>query len=310
MVDQPEQVDHPEQKVWLKPPRPDQVRVAVAGYLVVALLAVGAGLARLAGASSQIALLAGALLAGPIVVVFVGKRVTGIKAFSVEISLSEVSVTVEGDFGGSVMSVAEMGASAAPDLMGNLQTAIEGHAKLFRLNLRDDTYWWSTRLFLAAALADDYTEVDGFVFVRAGDQRHFVGIASPRAIRFRMAARFPAYEVAYRSIRSDCLAPPLSPDRLREVNEILTWRWGAALVPFESDVKQIVGAGELRNWLGADLDTEALRDGPLNALTRYRINQRSQRYTALTDGPRLAAIVDGNEIARRSTGKDLEKRLS
>ncbi|MDQ6774495.1 MAG: hypothetical protein M3024_16195 [Candidatus Dormibacteraeota bacterium] len=283
-------------------------RTAAAAYLVVGAFAAGDALARHAGADVKEGLVVGALLAGPLIVALIGNRITGVRAFSVEIGLSEVAVEVEGDFTGAVMATAETGASALPDLLGTLRSAIRSHWKLLRVNLRDDDYWWSTRVFLVAALATDYTDVDALVFVRAGKQRLFVGISSARAVRTRLAARFPGYEAAYRKVRADALASSAGSGD-REVEEILSWRWAAALEPSEAAAKVIVRGEELRRWLDGDLDDEAVPYGPLNRLLRYRIATRQGRYAALTNGLQLVEVVDRDELSRRSAVADLEHRL-
>lgn len=287
---------------------PRRVRLAVAGYLAVLTFGVGTGLALIWHQDRTTALVVGLLLAGPIVVALIGDRITGIKAFSVEISLAQVTVSVEGDFSGAVMSVAEMGPSGTPDLLKTLSEAIRGRARILRLNLRDEDYWWSTRVFLAAALAGDYTSVEAIVFVRSGDQRIFVGIATPKALRARIGGIFPPYEVVYRKVRFEVTGPPTKTSE-EEVSDILLWRWGQSLTPSETAVKVIVTRENLEEWLGEDLDTDDLPYGPLSPLLRYRISSRHRRYAALTQDSRLIDIVDRDELARRITVAGLEQTL-
>lgn len=181
-------------------------------------------------------------------------------------------------------------------------------SKLLRINLQDDDYWWSTRLFLLAALAEDYTDVEALIFVRAREERILVGVAAPRAVRMRLTAVFPDYEVAYRKARMESAA--LGIDNGREVNEILMWRWQSALALPEDNIKVIASSQLLREWLGSDLDTEAVPYGPLTSLLRYRIIARPWRYAALTDRQQLVAVVDRNELAVRSSTVELEARLN
>jgi hypothetical protein len=290
---------------------PGRVRIAAAGYGVVVTFGIAAAIARILGASVGNSLLVGTLAAAPLVIALIGDRITGVKAFSVEISLAEVTVPFETDFSGALMTSAEMGGSAAPELLDSLEPLMRNRSKILRVNLRDDKYWWSTRLFLLAALTDDYTEVEALIFVRSHEERIFVGIASPRVVRTRFAAIFPPYEVAYRKVRNEaCSGPGVNEiDASREVNEILTSRWQNAMSPPEQHIKLIVSSNDLRDWLGGDLDTDALPYGPLTALMRYRIISRDRRYAALTDHSRLAAIVDRDEVAIRSTATELERRF-
>jgi hypothetical protein len=282
----------------------------VAGYAIVAIFGLASAMALIAHADRVTAITVGTLLAAPILIALIGDRITGVKAFSVELTLAEVSVPVEGDFSGAVMAIAEMGPSGTPELFGTLQSVITGRSKILRLNLRSDDYWWSTRIFLVAALAEDYTEVEAIVFVRSGEQRLFVGIATPHSIRQRMATRFPNYETNYRKARSEATYLPASTGD-QELNEILSWRWGAAFTPnTENDLKLVTRSQDLRDWLDRDLDTDDFPYGPLTDLLRYRLIARSQRFAALTQDSRLTAIVDRDVLAQRSSLVDLEHRLS
>ncbi len=236
-----------------------------------------------------------------------GDRITGIKAFSVELSLAQVTVSVESDFSGAVMSLAEMGPSGTPELQKTLSEATRSRSQLLRLNLRDEDYWWLSRVFLAGALAWDYTSVEAFVFVRSGDQRIFVGIATPQDLRLRIGSAFPDYEVAYRRVRFEVAASP-SRKPEDELNEILSWRWHASLTD-EIGTKVIVTRRNLKDWMGDALDTDDLPYGPLNPLLRYRIASSPRRFAALTQESKLVDIVDRDELAKRTTISDLEQML-
>jgi hypothetical protein len=52
----------------------------------------------------------------------------------------------------------------------------------------------------------------------------------------------------------------------------------------------------LRNWMGRDLDTESVPGGPLTPQKQYRIIAHDRRYVAVTDGERLAEVVDRDEV--------------
>ena len=286
---------------------PRRVRVALAGYAVVVAFVIGTGLAQVAHADRTTALVIGILLAGPLVVALIGDRITGIKAFSVEIALSQVTVSVDSDLSGAVMTMAEMGPSGTPDLLNTLSAATQSRSRILRLNLRAEDYWWASRVFLAAALAADYTSVEALVFVRSGEQRVFVGIATPEALRTQIGLTFPQYESAYRKARFEVSQPPKPPEQ--EVTEILSWRWGSSL-PTESQDRVIVTRQNLKDWLGDQLDTDDFPDGPLSPLLRYRITSRRQRYAALTQNARLTDIVDREELARKTTLATLERQLN
>jgi hypothetical protein len=148
-----------------------------AGYLIVAVFGVVALVARWGfGVSGTGALVAGAVAAVPIVIAIAGDRITGIKAFSVEISLAQITVPDRVDLTQAVMAIAEMGPSGSPSLVTTLRDTISARARLLRLNLRNDDYWWSTRVYLVAALAMDYTNVEQLLFVRGQEERTWIGM--------------------------------------------------------------------------------------------------------------------------------------
>jgi Gamma-glutamyl cyclotransferase, AIG2-like len=291
---------------WPRRSLPRRVRIAAAGYAAVAVFGAGVAVARAVGASANTAVIVGALAAAPLVFALIGDRITGIKTPLVEISLSEVTVAIDGNFSGAVMKSAEIGLSAVGDLLTSIRPLMQERSKLLRINLRDDAYWWSTRLFLAAALADDYTDIEALIFVRSDEDQIFVGTATPRAVRAKLAVAFPKYEIAYRRARSKSAALKTDPER--EVNEILTVLW-AREMPSEYAITKTVSSGNLRELLGRDLDTESFPYGPLTPVLRYRIISRALGFSALTDGSRLVDVVDRNELAIRSANAELESRI-
>jgi hypothetical protein len=290
-----------------------RLKIMTAGYGVVGVFGLGAAVARWGfGLSSTGALVVGVVAAAPIMVALVGDRITGVKAFSVEISLAQIAVPVQVGLTQAVMAIAEMGPSGSPELLTTLQDAVRSQARLLRLNLRDNNYWWSTRVYLAAALAADYTRVERLVFVRGEEERLWVGLIDPAAARDRLAHEFPQYERHYRDIRNmatvagDINAPL---DRDAELITILM-NWPAKFNWKEEQEKQLVTSDLLRHWLGDELDTGALPHGPLTTLLQYQVNLRPHRYTALTADGRLIAVVDKDELATRTTDELLHRQLA
>jgi len=290
-----------------------RLKIMTAGYVVVGMFGLVAAVARwLFGASDSAALVAGVVAAAPIVVAFVGDRITGIRAFSVEVSLAQITVPVQVDLTRAVMAIAEMGPSGSPELLATFWKAIRSQARVLRINLRENDYWWSTRVYLVAALATDYTKVEQLVFVRGQEERFWVGMIDPPTARDRFAEVFPQYERYYRDVRnvataaSDVNAPL---DRDTEITTILM-NWPGKFNWNEDQAKQIVTSDLLRRWLGGDLDTEALPHGSLTPLLQYQVNLRPHRYTALTTDGRLIAVVDKSELATRTTQEVLYRQLT
>lgn len=290
-----------------------RLKIVTAGYTVVGVFGLVAVVARWGfGVSNPGALVAGAIGAAPIVLALVGDRITGIKAFSVEVSLTQITVPVQADLTRAVMAIAEMGPSGSPELTGTFLEAIRSYARLLRLNLRNDDYWWSTRVYLVAALATDYTKVEQLIFVHGNEDRLWVGMIDPATARDRLAKVFPQYERYYRNVRkmaaaADDVNAPL--DREAEIGLILA-NWPSEFNWNEQQAKQIVTSDLLRQWLSGVLDTESLPHGPLSPLLQYQVNLRPQRYTALTTGGRLIAVVDKSELATRTTEEVLHRQLA
>ena len=292
---------------------PRRVRIAAAGYAVVAIFAAGIVLARAIGTSVTGATTVGMLAAAPVVISLVGDRITQIKAFSVEVSLQRVTVPVARDIGAELSqavedTIAEAAGSAVTDLSSPFTSLMAEHSKLLRINLRDDNYWWSTRIFLVAALAQDYTDVQALVFVRSADRQVFVGIASPGMVRG--LDTMTAYEAAYRSARAKAAAEALYPGD--EVNLILqAWQYSLqdALGQGEEQIKQIISSEDLRKCLGKKLDRGSVPDGPLTERRQYRIISHDHRYVALTNHRRFKKVVDRDMLAVEVARAQLERTV-
>src|SRR6186997_3102540 len=110
--------------------------IAAAGYAVMALFAVGYGVASLLGLPIAHAVVAGVVAAAPVIIAVIGERVTGVKAFGVEVSLAEVAAPIAGDsrpvatdlsevMGQGRIDTAVVGSSSAsPGLVGPMQELV------------------------------------------------------------------------------------------------------------------------------------------------------------------------------------------
>lgn len=281
---------------------------AAAGYAVMAIFTLGYCVAWAIGMPVTHALVVGAVAVAPVVVAVIGERVTGIKAFGVELNLSEVAAPMAGDskaVAGDLSDAMGQGqpsidtsvvGSSASSLSGPMEEVVQRRSKLLQINLRNDDYWWSTRLFLVAALAQDYTDVEALVFVRSRDKQVFVGIASPRDVRKRLARAFSSddYESAYRRACRDTAAD--THDAAATIATVID-RWPAAIGGFgEQSMADSVSSSALRRWMQEDLDIESVPSGPSTPHLRFRIVSRPRRYIALTIGDRLDRVIDRDEV--------------
>jgi hypothetical protein len=243
---------------WLQPRR--RVRVVIAGYGILILFAIAAGLTRwLAGATPRVALITGAAVAAPVLIAYVGERITEVKALGVQISLADVAVPIDVDVSSAVMTIVQAGGDARAELLATFESVIRKRLRLLQIDLRDEDYYWSTRLYLVARVAEDFTEVERLVFVRNGEQ--FVGLAEPSAVRRRLSSLFPAYQVAYRTLQGE-LAEGGGRTPEQELQGIIQYQWSNQFEEREVNVKEAVTADKLRSWLETDLDRGWLPHGP------------------------------------------------
>jgi hypothetical protein len=144
-----------------------------------------------------IVLTVAAVIASPVALALIWSRLTRFRLFSFEVTLREVAVYVDQDFAADIQ---EQRSSGTKRLIEDIAQAVESpRAKLLEINLRGGSYWWPTRLFLLAALADDYMTIDQLLFVHGAPDRRYIGMATPRAVRKKLAEAFKedTYEWRY-----------------------------------------------------------------------------------------------------------------
>ena len=182
---------------------------AAAGYLVVGVFATGYLVAsKLNGSDNTAAVVAGSLSAAPLALAFLWGRLKSVKAFGVEVSLEAVTIRVDESLANAL--TADQYFSGAPHLLTRISDAVRRpDLQLIEINLRSVPYWWSTRLYLQAALLDDFSSVERLVFVEDDGQRRYVGMATPRDVRRASGVQPPGLEATYRDIVDNLTIPPV-----------------------------------------------------------------------------------------------------
>src|SRR6476646_359463 len=195
--------------------------------------------------------------------------------------------------------------STAGGLSRPMQDLVRTGSELLQIDLRNGNYWWLTRLFLVAALTQDYTEVEALVFVQSATEPHFVGIASPRDVRKRLARTFSTdnYESAYRRARDGASR---GTGTAALIDEIIN-RWPDAVDESGSKSAAVrVGSSALELWLQDDLDIRSVPNGALTPYQRFRIVSEPRRYVALTSGDHRDQVVDRDEVV---TAAQMQRRF-
>jgi hypothetical protein len=294
---------------------PTWALVAVGGYAVTGLFGLTYLIVRLIPRppNQNTALITAASVAAPLALGLVWARLSKVKMFGVEVSLSQVTVHVDQQI--TLITPQQQLWTGDEQIISKLRSALlEPGIKLIELNLRCKPYWWSTRMFLVAALVDDFLEVDQFVLVEGDTESKFIGTIAPRSLRRSLAALFPYFEVTYQTIQR---AIPSSLDRGEQITKtVQDWSVGTFTDNgkncTEIDAKQLVTKELLVSWLRGFMDTEYLRwdGGPASPLLQYQVVSQKSPYVPLIREGKLEKIVDRNDLALRIARAALSQQLS
>jgi hypothetical protein len=285
----------------------------VVGYVVVAIFSVAYGIVRIGWphVPEGRAVVVGILASGPIALALVWERLTKLKLFGVEVTLTEVTVRIDQRLDTVLMMQQSDSANLA--LQKEFAHMIEDRTiELLGINLRDKPYWWSTRLFLEAALVEDYTNIQRLVFV-GGDGR-YVGMASPRQVRLSLAR--PFLELKYsRMVEKVVWSPQQGISTERRVIDEWIYHYGdnefkheKEPVP-EDSAKELVSAEMITYRV--PLETFSVEwNQPLDsALLQAVVLESGYRFVPLTQRGRLIKIVNGDAFARQCATQTMRARF-
>lgn len=281
--------------------------VVGAGYLLVIVFAVGyfvaANEAEELGAEVHITI--GILLAAPFLVAFLWDRLRTVKVLGVEIALSESTADLL-PLGGATLvdAVAKTQYfSENPEILEKVREALQAPNRLLlEINLHAEAYWWSTRLFLEAALLDDHSQVRCLVFVEGNEERRYVGMASPRLVREGLAESMTCLEKIYQDLVNEHLSIEGLIDR---------WTQSTFEGTTEEEAKSLITGDKLRSLLGTRLETTAIhRSGREGPLIHYKVLYRGDRFVPVVNDGRLERVVDADDLARQWSLASLENALS
>ena len=156
------------------------------------------------------------------------------------------------------------------------------------------TPWWSTRLHLVAALAQDFGCTRGVAFLDA--ENRFLLMASPSEVRRRLARRWPDLEKAYANLLRE--APTLEKigDQLWRYPDFVTEAFGE----HEDSAKHIVVARDLEYELGIAREAEVVEvDGKGQWFLQQEILGRQTHFVALVRNRQFEGLVDRDMLVER-----------
>jgi Domain of unknown function (DUF4062) len=143
--------------------------------------------------------------------------------------------------------------------------ASAGNTRVVQIDIGDGDQWWSTRLYLLAALAQTLTAIRQFLFSE-GDR--FAGMASPAAVREGLCSAFPELAAFDGALR----AGPASKDVDREIQRTTTL-WDQRMSTSEAGLKVGVRWHLLAEWLGERFLTRCIRVDRKTGLTMVQVQQ-------------------------------------
>jgi hypothetical protein len=296
--------------------RPQAVRVALACYAIVAVFAIAYGFVALVWPSLSTAgtVTIATLVALPLGIALLWPRLTGFKAFGVEVTLASFEVGVGGELVAGITT--EEYYSGAPQIVERVTRAIVSpEGDLIEINLRAGDYWWSTRLYLLTALLSDYSRIDHYVFVERGAGRQFLGFASLSSIRQALTETAPHLERIYRELQTRAATDPNLPtttDRIKRLVESWTANDFSATGDYKSekDFRQLVTPDLLHDWLLAvgrrlTRDAVAWSGETTPSLVRSVVLEYQSRYVALLRGTGLDRVVNRVDLTERIAAQTL-----
>jgi Domain of unknown function (DUF4062) len=158
--------------------------------------------------------------------------------------------------------------------------------------------WWSTRLYLVAALLEDYTSIEQVVFKSAATMdsaSQYLGMCSPADVRRALASYFRNVDRAYRESVPDRVF-----DAAVEIPSIVSTfitKVGALAPGGEPEVKQSVTSHVIEQWRGFQSERIELANRRTDGALLDEIVARRTRYVALVRDGTLEALIDRAELA-------------
>jgi hypothetical protein len=289
-------------------------RVALGGYVVVGLFGLTFWVTQSLAAHPQRSrgtdLVLAAAVTAPVALAFVWRRLSGVKAFGVEITVSAERALEVQTFNLPRLEDVAMGRQIPDSNVGansvlatEVSKAVIAGAVAMEVDLRRAPYWWPSHIYLLGALLADYSNVRQVVFT-VGGERRFVGMCTPAALEqgfgdeavwFQNDANATARERYKAAVHEafEGLRAVYVRDRSILIPTILA-AWPRTLKG-RKEVEELVPPKEI--WIGKRQLKEQLKD----ALVRRRVTDDvpiSLAASLLEDGREFVPLVQGGCLNR------------
>ncbi len=182
-----------------------------------------------------------------------------------------------------------------------------GSARLMTINLQQNDYWWSTRLYALATLAHEFTSAEWLMFVE--DKGSYVGMARPIHVRRALAAVQPELENNYRSMQLPA-RNAYQPAHVfaGQVLEALAAAF-ARHPGGEEGLRFVVGAQWLRDHV-LELDrTQVESRGPIDPLATYLLLDKEAPFVPVIENGQVRKVIDRVGVATAIARQHLEQQI-
>jgi hypothetical protein len=181
-----------------------------------------------------------------------------------------------------------------------------GDSPLLKIDLRDGTYWWSTRLYAVGTLADEYTTVEWLLFLDQGTD--YVGMIRPRDLRRALAVSQPELEECYRRAALLPAVPGVDgPQRAAQVLEAFVGGFAVRLGG-EEGLRFLVNSAWITRVPGIST-IKVERAGPFDPLATYQLLEAVTPFVPITKGKQLVKVIDRVGVATAIARTVVERRL-
>jgi hypothetical protein len=190
-----------------------------------------------------------------------------------------------------------LGMSLTVDIMNSITSLIKETEDIdvLDINLHNGDYWWSSRLFLLAALVVDYTSIRCFAFLY---NNAFIGLATPLSVIRALTVAFPKIAKAYYGTLPE--DPFSGEDQQKVIGRVQQYSIALGRMPGgEGANKVIVDKRLLDKWLGKSFKTDCIEIDPLkkDPAQAKQILGTDFSFVALTCKKNLESIIDKNKFA-------------
>jgi hypothetical protein len=196
--------------------------------------------------------------------------------------------------------------SYVPYLVQQLQQL--GDSPLLKVDLRDGTYWWSTRLYALATLAADFTSVEWLMFVDQGTR--YVGMVRPRDLTRALALAQPELRGEYSLAQVAPATPQVTNEMYAgQVLESLVARFRAR-TGGEEGLRFLVNSSWLEHHVPALLTVQVEHAGAFDPLATHQLLQAKTPFVPITDKHgKLMKVIDRVGVASEIARTVVERQL-